>query len=177
MMQGLSDMSSATLSEARDLVLEHFLQMHPMKAAHLNAIFAAVIEMDMDDVAGMDNDSRSRYMEKLLKQMESLNILTKDEYMFRSSMDSHSLTDFELSDSLKHNNHNPRFAVKSYVKSKEHSLVGHSSFLIQEIIKRQDSISCISSVESGLSTLLKAVAKDSLGFESNSHQGQPSNCK
>nr|CAD1830888.1 unnamed protein product [Ananas comosus var. bracteatus] len=175
--KGLSDMSSATLSETRNLVLEHLLQMHPMKAAHLNAIFAAVIEMDMDDVAGMDNDNRGRYMEKLLKQMESLNILTKDEYMFRNSMDSHSLIDFQLSDSLKRNNHNPGSAVTSYVKSKEHSLDGHSSFLIQEIVKRQDLISCISSVESGLSTLLKAVAKNSLGFESNSYQGQPSNCK
>ncbi|KAK8960277.1 hypothetical protein KSP40_PGU017238 [Platanthera guangdongensis] len=74
---GLTDMSSATLSNARRLVLEHFLHAHPIKDTHLAAFLRAVVEIDMDELSESHSDSSSAYIGRLDLQMESLDLAAK----------------------------------------------------------------------------------------------------
>ncbi|XP_078152977.1 fanconi anemia group F protein (FANCF) isoform X1 [Carex rostrata] len=116
--KGLGRISSETLSEARMLVIEHFLNSNPLSVSHLSSLFGSAIEMDRDYVYEVGNHSRRDYFEKLTAQMECLNLIRGEEDMSNgySSI----------------NEENPNF-------------VGQLPFLIEKISRRRELVSCMSS--------------------------------
>lgn len=117
-MQGLGRISSETLSEARMLVIEHFLNSNPLSISHLSSLFGSAIEMDRDYVYEVGNHSRRDYFEKLTAQMECLNLIRGEEDMSKGN---------------------------SSIKKENPNSVGQLSFLIEKILRRRELVSCMSS--------------------------------
>lgn len=118
MMQGLGRISSETFSEARMLVIEHFLNSNPLSVSHLSSLFGSAIEMDRDYVYEVGNHCRRDYFEKLTAQMECLNLIRGEEDMSNRNSSI--------------NEENPNF-------------VGQLPFLIEKILRRRELVSCMSS--------------------------------
>lgn len=118
MMQGLGRISSETLSKARILVIEHFLNSNLLSASHVSSLFISAIEMDKDYVYELGHHSRRAYFEKLTAQMEYLNLIPREE---DKSNGNGSI-----------NEENPSF-------------VGQLPLLTEKILRRREMVSCMSS--------------------------------
>ncbi|XP_010264902.1 PREDICTED: uncharacterized protein LOC104602787 isoform X2 [Nelumbo nucifera] len=164
--QGLKRLSSATLSRARYFVFHHLLNTLPLSDAHLSAVLRAAVEMDLDDLRGGEYDCLNVYLDKLLLQTTSLNLVS--EKSLPNSMTSYpdivsSSHDQTVHGSM-HNlcgtengtDHEPLFNL-SNLNSKKPCSGNHSELVIQELSKRQIAVSCISSVEIGLDILSRAT--------------------
>ncbi|KAJ3691536.1 hypothetical protein LUZ61_020700 [Rhynchospora tenuis] len=127
--KGLRCISSETLSEARVLVLEHFLNSNPLSASHLSALLLSAIELDKDYVSKLDNHSRRDYIDKLTSQMENLNLMPRKE----GTPNGHSSI----------NEENPKF-------------VGILPFLTEGILRRRELVSCMSSCEKVLDAFINS---------------------
>jgi hypothetical protein len=113
MMQGLGNISSETLSEARTLVMEHFLNSNPLSAPHLTSLFISAIEMDREYVDKLGNHGRRDYFEKLTVRMECLDLIPgKDDMSYGNG------------------SINPSF-------------VGQLPLLTEKILKRRELVSCM----------------------------------
>ncbi|XP_008796367.1 uncharacterized protein LOC103711847 isoform X3 [Phoenix dactylifera] len=167
--QGLAHMSSATLSKARDLILEHLVQTHPLEAAHITSLLTAIVELDIDNLTDTDNDGPNMYMDRLMLHLESHNLISVRQDMFKKSFASLPATGLKISDNVC-NAGSPR---KCYIESEECNFTDHSYFLIQELLKRQASISRVSSAERGLDTFLKIVTRDNIVRSENKALEEP----
>jgi hypothetical protein len=116
MMQGLGNISSETLSEARTLMIEHFLNSNPLSASHLTSLFISAIEMDNDYVHKLDNHSRRYYLENLTAKMECLDLIPRKDDM----SDGNGIISVEY----------PNF-------------VGQLPLLTEKILKRKELVSCM----------------------------------
>ncbi|XP_026662298.1 uncharacterized protein LOC103711847 isoform X2 [Phoenix dactylifera] len=166
---GLAHMSSATLSKARDLILEHLVQTHPLEAAHITSLLTAIVELDIDNLTDTDNDGPNMYMDRLMLHLESHNLISVRQDMFKKSFASLPATGLKISDNVC-NAGSPR---KCYIESEECNFTDHSYFLIQELLKRQASISRVSSAERGLDTFLKIVTRDNIVRSENKALEEP----
>lgn len=146
-MQGLAQLSSTTLSRARNFVLEHLIHTLPLRDAHLRAFLTATIEMDLDELQRTENDSLNVYLDKLMLQNTPFDPVSDGRYFMQES----------------------RISFPEVVHSQiaEYGTNGISSMLsIQEITRRQLAVSCISSAETGLDILSKSLSQsnwDELG--------------
>lgn len=146
-MQGLAQLSSTTLSRARNFVLEHLIHTLPLRDAHLRAFLTATIEMDLDELQRTENDSLNVYLDKLMLQNTPFDPVSDGRYFMQES----------------------RISFPEVVHSQiaEYGTNGISSMLsIQEITRRQLAVSCISSAETGLDILSKSLTQsnwDELG--------------
>lgn len=173
--QGLANMSSSNISRARELILGYLFQSHPIRDAHLVSLLTAIIEMDIDDLTETDNGSTKIYLDKLMLQIESLNLLPEGNGFVKGSSTSSLAFGSGTPLGLKCRVHNPISAVPSYTKPDEYTFVGYSCFIFQELSKRQETISCISSLEAGLDAVLKSFARNHvIGDETNPSKGQSS---
>lgn len=168
-MQGLAHMSSATLSKAGDLILEHLLQTHPLEAAHITSLLMAIVELDIDNLTDNDNDGPNMYMDRLMLHLKSHNLISIHKDMFKKSLASLPTTDLKISDGVC----NTGSPGKSCIVSEECNFADHSYVLIQELLKRQASISHVYSAERGLDTLLKVVARDNIVRSQNNALEEP----
>ncbi|KAL4571951.1 hypothetical protein LXL04_018719 [Taraxacum kok-saghyz] len=66
--QGLTHISSTTLSKARFFILEHFIRTLPMRDEHLKSVLKATIEMDLDELQMKKTDYLDTYLNKLMIQ-------------------------------------------------------------------------------------------------------------
>ncbi|PIA39977.1 hypothetical protein AQUCO_02500002v1 [Aquilegia coerulea] len=69
--QGLSDLSSATLTRARAFVVRHVTHTLPLRDAHLNALLTACVEMDLDDLRKTEYNCLTVYLENIMLQTTS----------------------------------------------------------------------------------------------------------
>ncbi|XBH65621.1 hypothetical protein VPH35_119190 [Triticum aestivum] len=136
--KGLADMRSETLSAATELVIKHFLKAETTSVENIRAVLEAVVGMDIDGIgAGGMRDACQEYVKSILNM--DLSDLTRT----KSGGDVRVPT--TSSDRL-------------YAES---LVVGHSRILVNQLLERLDSASCISLAERGLRTLLDSVKKNS----------------
>ncbi|KAF5185033.1 fanconi anemia group F protein (FANCF) [Thalictrum thalictroides] len=69
--QGLSNLSSATLTGARAFVVKHLIHTFSLRDAHLNSLLTASVEMDLDDLRKTEYDCLTVYLENLMLQTTS----------------------------------------------------------------------------------------------------------
>ncbi|KAM3223741.1 hypothetical protein ACQJBY_057234 [Aegilops geniculata] len=136
--KGLADMRSETLSAATELVIKHFLKAETTSVENIRAVLEAVVGMDIDGIgAGGGRDACQEYVKAIL------NMDLSDLPQTKSGGDVGVPT--TSSDRL-------------YAES---LVVGHSRILVNQLLERLDSASCISLAERGLRTLLDSVKKNS----------------
>ncbi|GJY46959.1 macrolide export protein-like protein, partial [Tanacetum coccineum] len=129
--QGLKHMSSATLGQARYFILEHLLRTLPMRDAHLKAVLEATIEMDLDELHKTETNYLDVYLDKLtLKNEEGI-------------MD---FSPIPCADDIL----NPKAEKDTKIKDS-------TTIAIEGIRKRQLAVSHVSSIETSVNVLAKAV--------------------
>lgn len=132
--QGLAHLSSDTLHRARDFVLEHLIHTLPLRDTHLRDFTIATIEMDLDELRRTRNDFLNVYLNKLVLQNSSANPdLDRRGFMEDSIVSSQDIV--------------PNTKIEG----------DFTEYTIQELIRRQSAVSCISSAEAGLDILCKAI--------------------
>ncbi|KAL7172646.1 hypothetical protein ACSBR2_032179 [Camellia fascicularis] len=132
--QGLAHLSSDTLHRARDFVLEHLIHTLPLRDTHLRDFTIATIEMDLDELRRTRNDFLNVYLNKLVLQNSSVNPdLDRRGFMEDSIVSSQDIV--------------PNTKIEG----------DFTEYTIQELIRRQSAVSCISSAEAGLDILCKAI--------------------
>ncbi|XP_021281321.1 uncharacterized protein LOC110414452 isoform X2 [Herrania umbratica] len=131
--QGLAHLSSATLRRARCYMLEHLLRNLPLRDSHLKAVLTATIEMDLSALSETEHDCLNAYLNKLTLQNR---LCTGD--LITSSLD-----------------------VTPTVETEDSGSDNFTKLAVQELFRRQSSVSCISTIEEGLDILSKAVRQSS----------------
>ncbi|KAK6937729.1 Fanconi anemia group F protein, partial [Dillenia turbinata] len=135
---GLANLTVATLSRARVFVLEHLIHALPLRNGHLKSFLTASIEMDLDELKGAENDCLYVYLEKLrLQNMSRCLVPSRN-----------NVTDPLIS--------SQDMILDTDTKMLRADLTG---FSIQELAKRQSSLSCIESAEKVLDILSKTVCR------------------
>ncbi|XP_042495723.1 uncharacterized protein LOC122074819 isoform X2 [Macadamia integrifolia] len=165
---GIANLSSANLSKAREFVLQHLFHALPLRDAHLSTLMTAAVEMDLNDLKEREYDCLNVYLDKLKLENTSLNLVTEMKVSVNNSMISH------------HNDHSPCHAqalcgsvcnpcaaedsvdpgsplIVSSPKLNGCHSADYSKQIIQEILKRQTAVSCISSIEMGLNLLSESL--------------------
>lgn len=137
--QGLEHLSSTTLGRARKFVLEHLIRALPLREAHLRALMTGVIEVDLDDISRTEGDPLNIYLDELM-----LKSATMDPALEGRSLTQESGTSPNAVANL----------------TSEYGSEGNFTMLsIHKLIKRHLSVSCMSSVESGLDLLSKTLTE------------------
>jgi hypothetical protein len=136
--QGLANVRSETLSAARELVIKHFLKARTTSVENLQAVLEAVVEMDIDGIGG--SGERSAYQEYVKSIL---------------NLDLSSLTRTRNGDGV---GVSTTSSDELYAES---LFAGQSRLLVNELLERLDSASCISLAERGLGTLLNSVKRNS----------------
>ncbi|XWS36480.1 hypothetical protein CRYUN_Cryun20dG0089100 [Craigia yunnanensis] len=131
--QGLAHLSSATLRRARGFLSEHLLHNLPLRDSHLRAVLTAIIEMDLSDLSETEHDCLNAYLNNLTLQNR---ICTRDS--ITSSPD-----------------------VTPTVETEKSGIDNFTKLAVQELFRRQSSVSCISSIEEGVDILSNAVRHSS----------------
>ncbi|XP_056161464.1 uncharacterized protein LOC130134667 [Syzygium oleosum] len=140
--QGLAKLSSATLSRARDIVLEQLVHSLPLRDSNLRALLCSTVQMDLDVLSREDPGRLSRYLDTLSLQNTSLD----------------SLHDGDCSEKFSPFNH----ADIANNEIEERGKQNGTSSCIQELLKRQSAVSCIFSAEKSLAVISKAVSSSQL---------------
>lgn len=158
-------MSSATLSYARRIVLEHLLQTHPMMDEHFAAILRAVVEMDIDKISESRIDCPMVYIDSLTSKMDSLELAAGGMGLTKVAKDLMPESDPNTSKSLKEidQNHMAHLMLKD--ETSECIGANASFYAIQIILNRQAVMHCMSSVEKGLNGLFKIITGNTVGSE------------
>ncbi|KAF8041641.1 hypothetical protein BT93_A0283 [Corymbia citriodora subsp. variegata] len=146
--QGLAKLSSATLSRARDVVLEQLVHSLPLRDSNLRALLCSTIQMDLDVLSQEDPDRLSKYLDKL-----SLQNTFHD-----------SLHDSDNSEKFSPINH----ANVANNATEKCAKQNGTSPCIQELLKRQSAISCVLSAEKSLAIISKAVGSSQLTWHDQS---------
>lgn len=138
-MQGLEQLSSTTLGKARKFVLKHLIRALPLREAHLKAFMTGTIEVDLDDIGRIESDPLNIYLDELMLKSATLDPASEGTSFMQ-----------EL-----------RTSPKSVPNlTFEYGSDGNFTMLsINELMKRHLSVSCMSSVESGLDILSKTLTE------------------
>ena len=131
--QGLAQLSSATLRRARGFLSEHLLHNLPLRDSHLRAVLTAIIEMDLSNLSETEHDCLNAYLNNLTLQNR---IRTRD--LITSSPD-----------------------VTPIVETEKSGIDNFTKLAVQELFRRQSSVSCISSIEEGVDIVSNAVRHSS----------------
>ncbi|XP_057963975.1 uncharacterized protein LOC131155075 isoform X2 [Malania oleifera] len=150
--QGLAHLSSVNLSRGRTFVLERLIHTMPLRDAHLEAFLYAIIEMDLDELCEAEYDCLHAYLDKLRLLNSSLNPLPGS----RVSMEDSMITSADIDPNRK-------------IEKCTEDLV--TKLTVQELLKRQLTVSCILSAESGLGDLSKMI-RPSHWNEPNNHSSR-----
>ncbi|KAG0453167.1 hypothetical protein HPP92_025831 [Vanilla planifolia] len=171
---GLAHMSSATLSNARGLVLERLLHSHAIRNDHLLSLLRAVVEMDINELSESDDGSHTSYVEKLILQMEKLDLVPAG---IESTEKSNSfLNDVIIPDCIKYDRNLHAIKMSDWGK-KERTGLDNSLFIMQEILSRQAVMSCMCSFRKSINNLSEIiigncmVKSESMQLESKSDNG------
>lgn len=65
-MQGLVPLSCAALGRAKNLMLQGLVNSLPIRESHLKALMMASVEMDLNSLQTVDDNSTGAYLEKLM---------------------------------------------------------------------------------------------------------------
>ncbi|XP_076942142.1 uncharacterized protein LOC143611924 [Bidens hawaiensis] len=145
--QGLTHLSSVTLSKARFFILEHLFRTLPMRDSHIKAVVKATIEMDLDELQKTEINYLDVYMDKLkLRNEEGI--------MGFSPIPCPG--DYNL-----------------HMKGKDGMKADLTMLAILGIKKRELAVSCVSSIEASVDVLAKTITQvnlnDGLLQEQQSH--------
>lgn len=146
-MQGLQSLSTSTLSKASDFVLGHFLQGIRLRDDHLIALITTAVEMDLDGLSKIEADCLNAYTDKLAIHLKSLGL-------------THGVVSSDFSSNSFIVSNSPSIALAPQTERKYEQ--DHSIFVIQELLKRQAALSCLSSVETAIQELSDIIKKGSL---------------
>ncbi|KAI7730170.1 hypothetical protein M8C21_001458, partial [Ambrosia artemisiifolia] len=130
--QGLTHLSSATLSKGRYYILEHLIRTLPMRDSHIKAVLKATIEMDLEELKSTEINYIDVYIDKLKLQNEE------------GMMD---CSPTPCPDDMLH------------VKGENDIKVDLTTCAIKGIKKRQLAVSCVSSIEAGVNVLAKTITQ------------------
>ncbi|KAI9180642.1 hypothetical protein LWI28_006878 [Acer negundo] len=147
--QGLSHISSATLSRARAFVSEHLLRALPLRDSHLRAFLRATIEMDLDLLSETDYHCLNLYLNKLTLMDFSLNLVPES----RVSVKKPIILSSDIAPTMK----NDTCTGDDFTK-----------FAVEGFLKRQSAVSCISTVKTGLDILSSVIKHINLTDSDNS---------
>lgn len=136
-------MSTATLATARRFVLEHLIHSLPLRDAHLRALLAATVEMDLEELSETEHDFLNVYLNKLkLQKTKTQQGIVPDRKIGNCAGDG--LTKYAVQELLK------RWSVVSLISTVETGLdvlsqsVRHSSWsefddnLLKEQLKHEN---------------------------------------
>ncbi|XP_043720079.1 uncharacterized protein LOC122667741 isoform X2 [Telopea speciosissima] len=164
---GITNLSSAILSKAREFVLRHLFHVIPLRDAHLSTLMAAAVEMDLNDLKEREYDYLNVYLDKLKLQNTSLNLVTEMRGFMNNSMISHKDRSPFHAQVLCGSVCNPCVAEDSVDPGSPLSVsslklngchnADYSKLILQELLKRQTTVSCISSIEMGLDLLSESL--------------------
>ncbi|KAJ4728314.1 Fanconi anemia group F protein (FANCF) [Melia azedarach] len=137
--QGLSCLSSTTLSKGRAFVSEHLIRALPLRDAHLWAFLRATIETDLTELREREHDFLNMYLNKLTLLDSSLDFVqqpTRD--LITSSSD-----------------------ITQNMETDKSNGENFTKFAVDGLLKRQSAVSCISTVQRSLDILCSAIKCDS----------------
>ncbi|KAF5810495.1 putative fanconi anemia group F protein [Helianthus annuus] len=144
--QGLTHLSSVTLSKARYFILEHLIRTLPMRDSHIKAVLKATIDMDLEELQKTEINYLDVYIDKLKLQNEE------------------GIMDFSPIPCPDDNLH---------VKVENDIKVDLTTFAIQGIKKRLLAVSHVSSIETSVNVLAKTITQvnsnDGLLHEEQNH--------
>ncbi|XVE77968.1 hypothetical protein DITRI_Ditri13aG0106900 [Diplodiscus trichospermus] len=154
--QGLAHLSSATLRRGRRFLLEYLLHNLPLRDSHLRAVLTAIVEMDLSNLSETEHDCLNAYLSNLTLH------------------DRIPLMDSVISSAT----------VTSTVETEKSGGDNFTKLTIQELFRRQSSVSCISSIEEGVDILSNAVRHSSwtesdcrLFIEQMNHENLPASVR
>ncbi|XP_052171426.1 uncharacterized protein LOC127787422 isoform X2 [Diospyros lotus] len=131
--QGIAHLSSVTLRQASNFVLQYLLHALPLRDAHLKAFAIAAIEMDLSELQRTENDCIEVYLRRLVLQKSCADPdLDCRAFMEGSLISSRDVSNMKIDGDF-------------------------TRPTIQELAKRQLAVSCISSAEAGLDILCKSI--------------------
>ncbi|TXG63883.1 hypothetical protein EZV62_010877 [Acer yangbiense] len=147
--QGLSHLSSATLSRARAFVSEHLLRALPLRDSHLRAFLRATIEMDLNLLLETDYHCLNLYLNKLTLMDSSLNLAPESGVSVKKPI--------ILSSDITPTTKNDTCTGDDFTK-----------FAVEGLLKRQSAVSCISTVKTGFDILSSVIKHVNLTDSDNS---------
>ncbi|KVI12360.1 hypothetical protein Ccrd_009233 [Cynara cardunculus var. scolymus] len=136
--QGLTRISSATLSKSRIFIVEHLIRTLPMRDTHLKAVLKATIEMDLDELQRTETNYVDIYLEKLTLQKRSQVSIEEGLMDFLP---------FSCFDDILHQ------------KAKNSTEIKLTAFAIRGIMKRQRAVSCASMMETSVDVVAKITTQ------------------
>ncbi|ONK79562.1 uncharacterized protein A4U43_C01F7640 [Asparagus officinalis] len=161
--QGLARLTSATLSSARYLVLQHLLKIHPPEDAHIFGLLTAVIEVDISELSDVDGNGPHIYIDRLTSKIESLTLESANNLVKDSTVPLYA-TGSRTSACSKYKVLDQKMPTDKYVCN--------SHFVIRELLKRRASKSCLFSVETGLYKVSEVVTRsNSVELENTLSEG------
>ncbi|XP_020573316.1 uncharacterized protein LOC110019815 [Phalaenopsis equestris] len=172
---GLAHMTSATLSNARRIVLEYLLQTYPIKDEHFVAFLRAVVELDLDELTESRNDCQKVYIERLALQMDSLELAGAGMGLKKVTTALLPENDRNTSKSLNQLDKNLHTHLMFNDEMRGGVGADTSFFVIREILSRQAVMSHMSLIEKGINGLSEIVAGNKIGSENTKFEWKSAN--
>ncbi|KAL5792688.1 hypothetical protein ACOSP7_001282 [Xanthoceras sorbifolium] len=147
--QGLSHLSSVTLSRARAFVSEHLIRALPLSNSHLRAFLRAIIEMDLNLLSETDFHCVNVYLNKLTLLDSSLDWVPDSRVSVKEPI-------------------MPYSDIAPTMKSDTCTGDDFTKFAVQGFLKRQSAVSCISTIKTGLDILSSVIKHSNLTESENS---------
>lgn len=132
-MQGLVDLSSATLTKARGFLMDHFIYTLPLRDSHLRAFLTATVQIDLDELSGIEHDRLTVYLSKLkLENASTYSVQSRGSCL----EDLISSQDFS-----------------SVKEARECNGDSFTKYAVQKLLKRWSAVLNISTIEKSLKTI------------------------
>ncbi|KAL5996915.1 hypothetical protein ACLOJK_007839 [Asimina triloba] len=174
--QGLANLSSRALIKAKDFILRHLLQILPLRDSHLSALLTAAIEIDLDELRKTRLNAQEAYIDKLMYQMTSVNLISGKHNVLDNSMPSSPMIDLMSKNHAMNYNVSDPFGLEGHINDPGVPLLvstysteeySYSGFVIQELLQRQTALQHVYSAEKFLSLLLEILNRKTLAGKSN----------
>lgn len=136
--QGLTCISTGTLSRARTFLTENVVHALPLRDEHLKALLMVSTELDLDDLKGNGSDTLDVFLDKLKLLSTSL-----------APAADRSITDNVSS-------------LQRFVEDMDtdNYTIDHTKLTVQELLKRKSAALCLLSAEKSLLVLSNALDFD-----------------
>ncbi|KAL8143022.1 hypothetical protein V2J09_016054 [Rumex salicifolius] len=149
--QGLTCISSSTLSRARDFLMENVVHSLPLRDEHLKALLVVSTELDLDELKGSKHDHLNVFLDKLMMLSTSFATASERSVTDKVSSLQQSVEDMDI----------------------DNDNIDYTKLAVNELLKRKFAASCLLSAEKGLLILSNTVDFDNRNLSREDPQNAP----